>query len=566
MTYHMKQVLLQAPTGASLRELLAISAKLAGVEVDSEESPATLTNADLQIRFAESSSPSETLRLLERGYFNLLVLDLRVLDGSVGTLRERFDEVRTFFHELGEKNVEDRYGTHRMLALVSGPDDDLVDQLIALLGSYNVGRVLRQRQGEEAAFAQRLIAEMRRMMLERVPGRSALCLAGGAITGLYFEVGALKCLEDCLPTGGLNNLDLYFGISAGSIVASILANGYSIDELMLAIAGHEGGRITPFDLKMLRWANLNVRDTMHRLRDALGEVAGGLGRVLRGRAPLALQSIFGTYPDWLGPPLRPDRFEEKLREIFSEHGASNDFRRLPRKLFVCATDQDRRAPVLFGEPPLDWVPLSRAVVASLSLNPAFISAEIGGRYYTDGAVTRTSLFADAISKQADLLLVIDPFLPYVSKEPGFVRKRGLLYNIDQDVRTMSYTRFEKARSAILPRHPNVNMYTFLPANHTRRLLSENPMDHRPYLPIWRAAYLSTLSRLQTVQHRLAGDLSPRGLPLDLSRALEVAERLHATPEPTLPDFFPARRLEIRQPPLCLTPRSPMPNLAAAAAE
>ena len=44
------------------------------------------------------------------------------------------------------------------------------------------------------------------------------------------------------------------------------------------------------------------------------------------------------------------------------------------------------------------------------------------------------------------------------------------------------------------------MYTFLPANRLRKVLSVNPMDHRPYLSIWRGAYLSTLQRIHLLRH------------------------------------------------------------------
>ena len=65
------------------------------------------------------------------------------------------------------------------------------------------------------------------MTLHRHTGDVALCASGGGITGLYFELGALKCFEDCCSPGTLNDLDLYFGISAGGVVTGMLANGYT---------------------------------------------------------------------------------------------------------------------------------------------------------------------------------------------------------------------------------------------------------------------------------------------------------------------------------------------------
>ena len=86
----------------------------------------------------------------------------------------------------------------------------------------------------------------------------------------------------------------------------------------------------------------------------------------------------------------------------------------------------------------------------------------------------------------------------------------MVYNADQDIRTVSFTRYETTRNWVIRRHPEVSLYTFLPANTLRRVLSVNPMDHRPYLDIWRGAYLGTLRRLQTLGYRLRGDLAFHG--------------------------------------------------------
>ena len=191
------------------------------------------------------------------------------------------------------------------------------------------------------------------------------------------------------------------------------------------------------------------------------------------------------------------------------------------------------------------MPISRAIQASLSINPAFASTKIGERYYVDGAVTRTSNFTEAIRKGSDLILVLDPLAPYVSKgRAGFASRRGVLYNADQDIRTASYTRFETARRWITRQRPEVSLYAFLPANRLRKLMSVNPMDHRPYLAIWRGAYLSTLQRLRVLRHRLCGDLATHGLTLDLSRAEAVAARLEASTAVTFADFFADGRIDV----------------------
>jgi len=388
-------------------------------------------------------------------------------------------------------------------------------------------------------------------MFARHRKRQALCAAGGGVTGIYFEMGSLKCLDDCLLGDALGAFDMYFGISAGAVVTGLMAAGYSMDEFMAAVAGVDGGRLPRIDMRVFRLSHINYPDVARRLGAALRSGWSTVWNTLRDGSLPTLEDLFFQYADVIGAPFRADGFEQLLRTALTAPGATNDFRRLPRKLYIGATDQDERRHQLFGVDGRDTVEISVAIQASMSLNPAFASTQIQGRYYEDGAVTRTSNFAEAIRRGADLIFTIDPMVPYVSLEPGFAARRGMLYNVDQNLRTISYTRFENTRNWILRRHPDVSSYTFVPANRVRRLLSISPFDHRPYLEIWRAAYLSTLLRVQNLAHRMRGDLAFHGITLDTGRAEAVAERLSATKHPTLADFFPDGRIEIKQPPLCL---------------
>ena len=270
-------------------------------------------------------------------------------------------------------------------------------------------------------FARHVLGEMEQMTESRTAGKRALCLSGGGITGLYFELGALKCFEDCCSPGALNELDLYFGISSGAVVTGMLANGYSVSEFMAGIAGHEGGRIPPLDLKLLDAAHLDAHGVTAPLRQLVSIVGGGLVELLRGRLPFSLESLVFEYGDLFHAPFNTGGFESLLRRAFRAPGCSNDFRTLRRRLFIGATDQDSKEHVLFGEPPFDRVPISRAIQGSMSLNPAFAPTLIGGRYYEDGAVTRTSNFVEAIRKGADLVLALDPLVPYVSRRAGVAR-------------------------------------------------------------------------------------------------------------------------------------------------
>jgi predicted acylesterase/phospholipase RssA len=563
-----KRILCHGPSTEQFARLVRSFAGVPGcAPAEAGADGSGITWDGLSCTFVYQPDVAELLAELHHSYVNLLVLDLRCEDGCLRRVAERTFAILAALDAADD--VEDRYAFHRIVALVGGASTPFLDDVILRLGARGVGRILRQEDfgGGEAAdarWAQTFLVEASRIMRAHLPGKRALCAAGGGITGIFFELGALKCLDDSLSGGGVNDFDMFFGISAGAVVSGPLAVGYSVDEFMAAVAGVPGGRIPPLDLRLFRLGHLDLPGFSRRARLALRTAWGGVRSLVRGGRDLSREQLLFDYADLVAPPFRADRFEEVLRGILSAPGGSNDFRRLPRPLYIGATDQDERRHVLFGDEQNDEVPISQAIQASLSINPAFAATPIGGRFYEDGAVTRTSNFVEAIHRGANLIVVLDPFLPYVARTPGFNDRRGVLYNIDQDVRTISYTRFETSRGWVLRKHPEVSSYTFVPGNRQRRLISHNPMDHRPYLEIWRGAYLSTLKRLRYQGHRLAGDLAYHGVKLDLRRAEEVAARLEKASSLGFADFFPEGRAAIRLPPLigARAPRPP-PEIPAA---
>jgi NTE family protein len=567
-THSVKRVLYYTARPKLAADFRRAMAEVADCRSSRGSSGPVVSCGPLSFEFVVRHQVKAALETLHQQFFNLVLLDLR----EPVTASPRRREARDFEKGLAlldamdqEPDIERRYGFHRIVALVSGDVAPEVDRRIAALGARGVGRVMRDmaachlnpRCGHlppKHVFARHVLGEMAQMTQSRPAGKRALCLSGGGITGLYFELGALKCFEDCCSPGALNGLDLYFGISAGAVVSGMLANGYSVSEFMAGIAGHEGGRIPPIDLNLLDAAHLDAHGVTAPLRQLVTIMGTGVIELLRGRLPFSLESLVFEYGDLFHAPFNTSGFESLLRRAFRAPGCSNDFHTLRRRLYIGATDQDSKEHVLFGERPYDRVPISRAIAASMSLNPAFAPTLVNGRYYEDGAVTRTSNFVEAIHKGADLVLALDPLVPYVSRRAGMARERGVFYNADQDIRTVSFTRFETTRNWVIRRHPEVSLYTFLPANKLRRLMSVNPMDHRPFLEIWRGAYLGTLKRIHALGYRMRGDLAVHGLPFDTARADAVAERLHAATAPKFEDFFPDGEVDLKRPQSRRAPR------------
>src|SRR5512135_64958 len=71
----------------------------------------------------------------------------------------------------------------------------------------------------------------------RTYGKTALVLAGGGVTGGVYEIGALRAIDDLLVDRTVCDFDIYVGTSAGSLVASLLANGITPQEMMTIFEG-----------------------------------------------------------------------------------------------------------------------------------------------------------------------------------------------------------------------------------------------------------------------------------------------------------------------------------------
>ena len=486
----------------------------------------------LSLEFA--SSIEAAVARVAHSYFNLVIVDCRHRPRCSGSPQRQEDSVFAFLDALRrEHDRERRYPFRRIVALVGDPDEARADRLVFAMGERHVGACLRDgslssRYGDErpaeerGRFADALWTLCHKLLVERRRGSKSINLAGGGISGIYYELGVLKCLDDAFDVD-IRDFDFYYGISAGSVVAAGLANDLAVDDLLQKLGRID--RTWPYRLQ-LGLRHLNVGELPRRFMLVQRELGSYVSRMLRGEDELSVTSLLGAWAVALGPLFDNTEFEVVLRKLFTSGDRSNDFRDLPRRLFIGASDQDRRSPVLFGADGFDHVPISRAVQASTAMHPFFPSVEIDGRRYTDGIVTRTSNLRDAVDRGADLVFVVDPFVPIVSEESGFNARHGNMWVMEQDYKTMSYTRYEQARNEILRRNSRVAIYTFVPSNRMRRLMSsQNPFVSRGFHPIVCEAYRSTFRRLQKLAYKLAGELRSHGIALDLEPVEEKVRAL-----------------------------------------
>ncbi|MFW5876748.1 MAG: patatin-like phospholipase family protein [Myxococcota bacterium] len=362
------------------------------------------------------------------------------------------------------------------------------------LGHHRLGTVLVAPALDEVAA--RLEA-----VLERYKrGRIAICLAGGGIEGLLYEVGVLRALDAFLVDRPVVDVDLFCGISAGAVLGGLLANGMGPDEIARGLS-HGTARLDPVrraDLFDPNWGELGWR---------LGRLAADVVR--GGSGPRGLVSSLGrSVPSGL---FAGNRLRSYLRRQLERPGMSDRFGDLRRPLFVGATDQDTGQAVVFGEEGLTHVPIHRAVRASAALAPFYSPERIDGRYYVDGAFSRTTNMRVAVRQGATLVILIDPLVPVFSPEAGYVHARGGLFGTLQGLKGLINQRFDKAVHALAEMFPDVSFWLFRPESNEMRILSGSPMKYFYRREVEEVAFESSARKMREWLPEMQRDFARHGV-------------------------------------------------------
>ncbi|MDE2606438.1 MAG: patatin-like phospholipase family protein [Burkholderiales bacterium] len=336
--------------------------------------------------------------------------------------------------------------------------------------------------------------------------RIALALAGGGPLGAIYEIGALCALEEALAGIAFTALDHYVGVSAGGFIAAGLANGIG-PRAMCAGFIEDSGAPEVFDpawLSVPAWGEFLRRA---RLLPALAGTA--LWQALWQGKPW-LQALEGMAPVLPTGLFSNEEIDRRLAALFSQPGRSNDFRALHGRLTLMATQLDTGRAVAFGSPGWDDVPISRAVQATCALPGLFPPVTIHGHTYVDGALTKTMHASAALEAGADLVLCLNPLVPF--DVPG-VAQGGLAAVLSQTFRTMIRSRLEVTMGHYARTYPGSDIVLLEPDPRDPELYGANPFSYGQRRRLAEHAYQQTRAWLRAHEARLAPRLARHGVAL-----------------------------------------------------
>ncbi|MDI7268796.1 MAG: patatin-like phospholipase family protein [Myxococcota bacterium] len=466
--------------------------------------------ADVEYRFIFHTSVPRAVAEANRRPVDLIVVDNRVdprrprrtfAESPAGRLLPILSATRRDFRPVSRRHV---------VLLVGSGESLAADVYVA--GAMKLGGYVVDPFGRDAAReggGERFVDQIALMLGTRRAGKLALCLAGGGIEGLIYELGALRAIDDFLVGRKLADFDIFCGVSAGAVIAAFLANGVPVDEVVAGLKDGTGSldavrRATLFTPNGVEIADRLVRLVRKVVRPRRGDVSGPSGRVDITAA--LLRFVPGGF--FSGEPIK-----WYMEEQLTRPGRTNCFRQLPKELYIGATDQDSGRHVLFGEAGHRDVPISHAVRASTALIPFYPPEVIGGRYLVDGAYTRTTNFTVTIRHGARLVTIVNPFVPLLTNRPGAVDREGGVFAALQGLKALVHSRFEQSYAHLDELYPDVDFQVFMPEGEELEQLTGTLMKFFYRVEIAELAYEHTAAKIRRAMPAMAEDLRRHGLLL-----------------------------------------------------
>lgn len=365
--------------------------------------------------------------------------------------------------------------------------------------------------------------------------KTALVLAGGGIMGAAYEIGCLTVLDQLFEDDfNVNRFDLFVGVSAGSVIASLIANNVSPASLFAAISNDEQ--------TVFNWRRRDIYrlDTLAMLGSCWKLFANSV-RIFRSyrssrsnfslqELPYLLQEQFPAGLFSLGP------MQDYLCRSFRQEGLCDDFRELERPLFIPSYDLDNGKRIIFGSDGYRNVHICQAITASSAIPFFFRPHRIGGRYYIDGNIGRVTHIDIAIEQGAKLIVLINPRVPMVNDPARIclpslsyghctsIAKLGIGVAWEQSQRIESREKLELAMETYRREHPDVDIILIEPGPEESLLFFQSPMSQKARNQTMAYGYQLTLGQLNNRLPELARIFSRHQINTRMTRLPDLFKK------------------------------------------
>jgi NTE family protein len=368
----------------------------------------------------------------------------------------------------------------------------------------------------------------------RKSSRTALVLGGGGFTGGVYEIGALRALDLLAVNRTVNEFDVYVGTSAGSFVASLVANGVTPEEMMRVV-----NQQVPTPFRDIDRGTLMRPNALEFAQSAalLPLRLLGLGRSLVGQlgSSSVVDLVVGlaeTLPSGL---YDSKGMQEYLEEVLGDPDRHNDFRLLDRELYLPAIDLDTCERIVLGEDGWEDVPISRAVAASTALPMVYKPVEVKGRHLIDGGIRSTTNVDIAVERGATFVVVVNPLVPYVNDFQKMiptmlgsrvrrVRDMGFPQIGYQAFKLLAHQRLHEAVSHWREKYPGVDIILIEPDPNDELMFETNILNFTRRVEIARHGFESVTLKLASDYDELKAICARHGIEISATRVRKVVSR------------------------------------------
>ena len=348
----------------------------------------------------------------------------------------------------------------------------------------------------------------------RVP-KIGLAIAGGGPVGAIYELGALRAIDEGIDGLRLHQLDIYVGVSAGAFLTTSLANQVTTSQMCRIFMGTSSAE---FQFEPETFLKPAFEEYLRRIRNLPSAIYDLVSEAIRHPARLArLEAVGGlskVLPTGLFDNHTIDHF---VSRVLNRSGRTNDFRELDTTLRIVAMDLDSGQAVRFGEPGYDHVPISKAVQASAALPGLYPPVEIDGHYYVDGALRRTLHASVALHEGVDLLIGLNPLVPFDAELQQRSQKElkenrliqgGLPLVLSQTFRALIQSRMQIGIAKYADQFPSSSILLVEPNRNDERMFFTNIFSYSSRNELAEHAYQTTRAELLARADELETFLKP----------------------------------------------------------